>query len=142
VSTKLKQILHHTVDREKSLRLRDRLKSPHNSFSLPGRLVRYLHSIVGVPIGNVNDLWHDLPMCGRVAFQFVSHQTTGLTALPFHKLTEESYSGFGVTSFLDEYVDDSPVLVNGAIKKMLFTTNANKNLVHMPGVAMSTISSP
>ena len=141
MSTKLKQVLHHTVYREKSLRLRDRLEPPHKSFSLPGRLVRYLHSIVGVPIGNVNDFWHDLPMCGRAAFQFVSHQTAGLSALPFHKLTEESYSGFGVTSFLDEYLDDIPVLVNGAIKKMLFTTNANKTLVNMPGVAMSTVSS-
>ena len=101
--------------------------------------MRNLRSIVGVPIGNVNDVGHDPPTRGWIAFQFVGHQPTGTTTLPSHKLIEESYCGFGIAPLLDEYVDDVAVLVNGAIEMMLFSTNANEHLVHMPGIPIPTI---
>ena len=101
--------------------------------------MRNFYPIVGVPIGNVNDVGHDPPTRGRIAFQFVGHQLTGTTTLPSHKLIEESYRGFGITPRLDEYVDNIPVLVNGAIEIMLVPTNAHEDLVHMPGIPIPTI---
>ena len=78
-------------------------------------------------------------MRGRVAFQFVGHQPTGTTTLPFHQLIEEPYRSLGITPLLDECVDDVAVLVYGAIEIVLLLANANEHLVYMPGISVATI---
>jgi len=79
-------------------------------------------------------------MSGWIAFQLVGHKPTWATTLPSHKPTEEPYRGVGIAPVLDEYVNDITVLVYGAVEIMLFATNANEHLVHMPGIPTLTIS--
>ncbi len=101
--------------------------------------MRNLRSIVGIPIGNVNHIGHDPPTRGRIASKLVSHKPTGTTTLPFQELTKESYRGIRIAPLLDENVDDVTVLVYRAIKITLLPTNTDKNLVHMPRIAMLAI---
>lgn len=44
-----------------------------------------------------------------------------------------------IAVLLDENVDDIAILVDGAIEILLFPTNANEHLVHMPGIPIPII---
>lgn len=78
-------------------------------------------------------------MRGWIAFQFVSHKSTWANTLPFHKLTEEPHRSLGITTLLNEYVDNIAVLINGAIEIVLFPANADEHLVYIPSITMLAI---
>ena len=141
MSPEPKEVLHLAMYRQKSLRLQGSLESSHNPFSLPDGLVWNLYPIIGIAIGNANDIRHDPPTRSGIASQLVCHQPPGTTTLPFQELTEESYRGISTPPLLDEYVDDVAVLVDRTIEIMLLPPNTNEQLVHMPGITVLTMPS-
>ena len=60
-----KEILHGAVHREKPLRVRGGLKTPHLTLPLPGRLVRDFGPVVRVPVRAVDHGRHHCAAGGR-----------------------------------------------------------------------------
>ena len=74
VTSHTKEIPHESVYRQKTLRVRGRLKPLHLSLALAGPLVRHLRSIVLVLPRAVNNRRHDRAVRRRVAAQLVRNQ--------------------------------------------------------------------
>jgi hypothetical protein len=61
------QIVNHTVDRQKSLKLCRRFEAPHLAFLLPGVLVGDFGTVILVLPGSMCNRWKDFSLCRRVA---------------------------------------------------------------------------
>ena len=69
------------------------------------------------------------------------YESTGLTALPSQGFGEESPSGAGITTFLDEQINDIAVLIHCSPKVVHTTIDPDENLIDMPCVAWAPLSS-
>ena len=130
-----KEILHGAVHREKPLRVRGGLKTPHLAFPLPGWLVRGFGSVVRVPVRAVDDGRHHGAAGGWVAEQLVGDHSSRDTALSFQQLAEESDGRPPIAPGLDQDVDHVAVLVHGTPQVLLPPLDFDEYLVQIPGVA-------
>ncbi len=64
--TQIEKIVDGGMSTQKPLSLTHRLESPHSALSHPGRLVRLLCAIVGIPISDVNGLRYNLAMSNTI----------------------------------------------------------------------------
>jgi len=75
--------------------------------------MRDFNPIVGILSRVVDHGRHDTPVGCSVAFQLVRHQLRRRASLPLQKLVKEPFCRTGVAMFLNEDVDQIPILVHG-----------------------------
>ena len=83
---------------------------------------------------------HNLAMRGSVAFEFIGDEPPRRLALLLEKPTKEAGRGFLVPPFLDQDIQDLPILINGSIQIMLLSVDPNKDFIDKPLIAAWTRS--
>ena len=83
---------------------------------------------------------HHLAMSGSVASEFVGDKPPRRSALLLEKPTEEPDRGGLVPPFLDQDIQDLPILINGPKQVMLPSVDPNKDLIDKPPIAAWTRS--
>ena len=74
---------------DKSLSLSGRFKTPHPSFSHPGRFMRLLGPVILILFSTVDRLRYQLSMHYAITSQLVRHDLPGLTAMGLYQEFEE-----------------------------------------------------
>ena len=83
---------------------------------------------------------HHLAMRGRVASEFIGDKPPRRSALLLEKPTEEPDRGCLVPPFLDQDIQDLPILINGPKQIMLLSVDPNKDFIDKPLIAAWTRS--
>ncbi len=113
VPTQVEEIANNTMYRQEALRLSSGFELAHLAFPLSGRLMRDFCSVVRIAPGVMDDRRHDRAARRSVASQLVGDEAARLHTLALQQLAEESPCSRGVSSALDEDVEDITILVNG-----------------------------
>jgi hypothetical protein len=140
VTTESEEVLHQSMQREKTLRLRPRFEATHLSFSLTSWLVRDFRSVVRVLARVVRNRRHHFPIRRTVAAQLVRHQSVWLAALPAHKLSQESFRRALITTRSDENVDQVAVLIDRAPQILLSAADPYEHLVEVPRISQAPLA--
>ena len=123
------------MEGKKPLGLNSRLESTHLPFPLARRLMRRLHSIVGVTLGRVIHIAEARSHRGRIASQSVADDAQRLSSLSAQKPAEEPLCSASITSRLHQNVDYVAILVDGTPEILQFAVDSKEDLVQMPVVA-------
>ena len=142
VPTHVEEIANNTMYRQEALRLSNGLELAHLAFPLLGRLMRHFREVVRIAPGVVDDGRHDRAARCSVASQLVGDEAARLPTLALQQLAEESPCGRGVSSALDEDVEDITILVNGSPQVVSVASDGDEDLVKEPGVSESTLPPP
>ena len=142
VPPQVKQIPDDSVNRQKSLRLASGFEPSHLSLTLPCRLMRDFSPVVGVALGVVHDGRHEATVRYPIASELVADEAARLHTLALQQLAEEPSGSGGVSSTLDEDVEDISILVNGTPQVVSLASDADEDLVEEPGVPESTLPPP
>jgi hypothetical protein len=129
------------MEGEKSLRVPRRFESPHLPFPLAGWLMRGFDSIVGKSIHTVSHVAEDVSDGSGVASQFVGNDPQRFGALTTQESSKESLCSALITLRLDQDVDDVAVLIHGSPQILLSAVDSNEDLIQVPVVAQSSLSS-
>jgi hypothetical protein len=135
------QILDDPVKGEKPLGLIGRLEATHLSFPLACRLMRSLHSIVGVTLGRVGHVAEAGSHRGRIASQSVGDDAQRLSSLSAQKPAKEPFCSESITPRLHQDVDYVAILIDCAPEKLQLAVDSKEDLVQMPVVAEPALSS-
>ena len=79
---------------------------------------------------------------GHIAAELVGNQLPRRLALLFQNLAKEAFGSFPVSVACDQNIQHVTVLVYRSPKIMTFGADGNEQLIHVPDVAESTLSSP
>ena len=112
-----------------------RFEATHRTFALPRRLMGKLGPIVRVLTRVMDRIRHHLAMRGSVASEFVGDKPPRRSALLFEKPTKEPGRGCLVAPFLDQDIQDLPILINGPKQIMLLSVDPNKDCIDKPLIA-------
>ena len=77
-------------------------------------------------------------MRGSVASEFIGDEPPRRLALLLAKLTKEAGRGFLVPPFLDQDIQDLPILINRSKQVMLLSVHPNKDFIDKPLIAAWT----
>ena len=99
-----------------------------------------LGSIVRVLIRVMDPVRHYLAMRGSVASEFVGDEPPRRSALLLEKPTKEAGRGCLVPPFLDQDIQDLPILINGPKQIMLLSVDPNKDFIDKLPIAAWTRS--
>ena len=135
MSRDCKQVSHRAVNRQESLRLTHRLETAHRTFALPRRLMGKLGSIVRVLTRVMERVRHHLAMRGSVASEFVGDKAPRRSALLLEKPAKEPGRGCLVPPFLEQDIQDLPILINGPKQVTLLSVDPNKDFIDKPPIA-------
>ena len=83
---------------------------------------------------------HHLAMRDSVASEFIGDKSPRRSALLLEKPTEKPDRGCLVPPFLDQDIQDLPILINGPKQKMLLSVDPNKDFIDKPPIAAWTRS--
>ena len=83
---------------------------------------------------------HHLAMRGSEPSEFVGDKPPRHSALLLEKPTEEPDRGCLVPQFLDQDIQDLPILINGPKQIMLLSVDPNKDFIEIPPIAAWTRS--
>ena len=81
---------------------------------------------------------HHLAMRGSVASEFAGDKPPRRSALLLEKPTEEPGRDYLVPPFLDQDIQDLPILINGPKRIMLLSVDPNKDFIDKPLIAAWT----
>ena len=81
-------------------------------------------------------------MRSPIASQLVGDELQRWPPLVFQHLAKEALSGSPVSAACDQDIKDIAVLVNRSPKIMTFAADRDEQLIHVPDVAESALSSP
>ena len=141
MASKSEQIVDRAMEGKKPLGLIDRLESTHLPFPLARRLMRSLHSMVGVALGRVSHVAEASSDRGRVASQSVGDDAQRLLPLPASKPAEEPLCSASITPRLHQDVDYVAVLIDRAPEILQLAVDSKEDFVQMPVVAEPALSS-
>jgi hypothetical protein len=133
------QIPDRIMEKEKSLRVPGRFESPH--LPLVGWLMRGFEPIVGKSIHTVSHVAEDASYGSGIASQFVGNDPQRFGALTTQESSKESLCSALITLRLDQDVDDVAVLIHGSPQILLSAIDSNEDLIQVPVVAQSSLSS-
>ena len=129
------------MEGKEPLGLNNRFESTHLPFALARRLMRGLHSIVGVTLGRVSHVAKASSHRGRIASQPVGDDAQRLSSLSSQKPAKEPLCSASITSRLHQNVDYVAILVDGTPDILQLAVDSNEDLVQMPAVAEPALSS-
>jgi hypothetical protein len=129
------------MEGKKPLGLNSRFESTHLPFPLARRLMRRLHSIVGVTLGRVIHIAEARSHRGRIASQSVGDDAQRLSSLSAQKPAEEPLCSASITSRLHQNVDYVAILVDGTPEILQLAVDSKKDLVQVPVIAEPALSS-
>ena len=112
-----------------------RHESSHLFFSLSGRLMRYLASVVQPLVLPVFCAWQDLAFCRRVAFEFVRNNYTRRIAQVVHELAEKALRSMSIAATLHQDIKSKTVLIDGTPKIMMPAFDRENDFIKNPFVA-------
>ena len=128
------------MNRQESLRLAHRFEAAHRAFALSRRLMGKLGSIVRVLTRVMDRVRHYLATRANVTSEFVGDKPPGRLALLLEKPTKKAGRGCLVPPFLDQDIQDLPILINGPKQIMLLSVDPNKDFIDKPPIAAWTRS--
>ncbi len=114
----------------------------HLAFLLPGVLVGDFGPVIFILPGSMVDGGEDLSVRGRISSQVVGDELERWSALVFQNLAKEAFGSFPVSVECDQDIENVAILVHRSPKIMALAADRDEQLVHMPDVAESTLSSP
>ena len=129
MASESEQIVNRAMEGKKPLGLNSRFESTHLPFPLARRLMRRLHSIIGVTLGRVSHVAETGSDRGRVASQSVSDDAQCLSSLPAQKSTEEPLCSASITPRLHQDVDYVAVLIDRTPEIFQFAVDSKEDLV-------------
>ena len=97
--------------------------------------------VVGVSLHTMSYISEDGSYGSRVASQFVGNDPPWFSALAPQESSKESFCGVLITMPLDQDIDHVAVLIHGAPQILLLAVDSNEDLVQVPVIAESTLSS-
>ena len=100
MATKIKWIVHSSMDAQETLRLRHQFEPALTSFSYPSWFVRKLGAIVGVLRSIVNRIGDKLSVGDAVTSQFISDDFPRFFPAFLEKPFEEALSSFAISTNL------------------------------------------
>ena len=114
----------------------------HLTFLLPGVLVRDFRPVILVLAGSMDDGREDLSVRSGVASKLVGHELPRWPSLVFQNLAKETFGGSPVAVACDQDIEDIAILVGCSPKIMTLAADRDEQLVDVPDVPESTLSSP
>ena len=78
-------------------------------------------------------------MCGWIALEFIGKESPRNLTLTLQHFAKEPFSSSLVPSFRHQNVENIAVLIDYAPETELLSLNLHENLVHIPGIAQSTL---
>ena len=129
------------MEGKKPLRLIGRFEATHLAFPLARRLMRRLHSIVGVTFGDMHHVAEAGSHRGRVASEFVSDNAPRLSSLPAQKPAKEPLGSASIPSRLHQDVDYVAILIDGTPEILRVAVDSKEHFVQMPVIAEPALSS-
>ena len=105
-------------------------------------LVRDFGPVVVILASSMGNGWKDLSVGRRIASKLVGNELPGWPPLVFQHLAKEALSGSAVSVACDQNIQDVAVLVHRSPKIMTFAADRDEQLIHVPDVAESALSSP
>ena len=81
---------------------------------------------------------HHLPTRGSAASEFIGDEPPRRLALLLEKPTKKAGRGFLVLSFLDQDIQDLPILIDRSKQIMLLSVDPNKDFINKPLIAAWT----
>ena len=126
---------------QKSLSLRYRLKLTHPSLPYPGRLMRLLCSIVGIPVTDVDGFRYQLAMRYTITPKLICHDLPGLAAMPSQQTFEEPLSRSAIPAGLEIHIDNFSILVHSSPKVELLAINLDEDFIDVECVAVALVLS-
>lgn len=134
MSSRSKMVGDQSKGREKLLSMTWGCEAAHGSFALSGRLMRIFRLVVESFVLTVLDTWHDLPLCGCIASQFVRDDHAWNVLEPLEKLAEELFCRFLVAPTLDQNVKYIAILIHRSPERVLLAIDFEKHFIKMPRV--------
>src|SRR5712692_2482842 len=126
---------NHPEDRQESLGVAGGLKAPHAPFSLSGRLVRVLRSVVQPPTSTMLHGGQHLCLGSRITAQLVSDDDPRGVLQTFVQFAKELLRCTLISPRLHQNVEHLAILVDGTPQILQPAGNPEKDFVEMPLVA-------
>ena len=105
-------------------------------------LVGNFGSVVFILAGSMGNRWEDLSVRSLIASKLVGDELQRWFLLVFQHLVKEALSSSPVSAACDQDIEDVTILIDRSPKIMTFTADGDEQLVDVPDVAHSTLSSP
>ena len=115
-----------------------RLEPPHLSLLLPTRLVRVLGSIILVLASLMLSANTQFPVCSTITPQLICNDFSRSKPQSLEQFTEKSLRCLGVTTPLNQNIQNVAILVHSPPQVMLLAFDPNENLIKVPSVTRST----
>jgi hypothetical protein len=126
---------------DKSLSLPCRFELSHSSLSHSGCLMRLLSPIIRAPVAVMDNIWHQLTMCNRIAPQFISNDLPGLSAMRLEQAPEEPLGRSAIPSGLEKYINYFAILVNSPPQIMLLAVDLDEDLIDKERITIAPVFS-
>ena len=128
------EISDRRKDGQESLQPARRPKSLHGPLSFSQRQMRVLGAIVQALMRSMLDCRHDLASCRTIGAKLVSDDALWKASLLFHQPHQETLGSRGVTSALDDLIENISVLIDRAPQPVLSPANRHNHFVEMPHI--------
>jgi hypothetical protein len=143
MSLNVEVVVDGGVSREKSLRGTLRLEPLLLALASPNDQMRVLRSIVvGHAARSVSIATVKLPECGSVGSEFVRCETLGMNAISLQQLAQQSQSGAGMATPLNEHVQNLALVVDRMPQPHALTADLHGHLIQVPATGRLGSESP
>lgn len=88
------------------------------------------------------DMWHHLAPGGTIGSQLVGDDALWSNALLFQQPGQQSPSGLGVATGLNDFIQNVAILINGPPQPVLLAANGDDGFIEIPFVAKLSGRSP
>ena len=122
-------------DRDEALEAGPRSEVLYHSLSFPDWYVGILRAIVQTFVRAMLDISHDRALGGSIGSQLVGHNSFWPTSLLSQQPRQQAFRSPCVAVGLNNFIEDIPVLIDGAPKPTLLTVDCDDDLVQMPNIA-------
>jgi hypothetical protein len=81
-------------------------------------------------------------MSDAIASQLIRHDLMWLIPVTFEPSCEEALGGLFISAYLQEYINDFAILIDGAPQIQLLGLNFNEDLVDEKRIALASVRAP